>query len=226
MPAKLTLLFALTAVVVGCAPDAELAATKVKLAEANKRIAALEAQLAPPENVKSAPSTPLSPPEMPVKNDVNVAAVESGPTGQWRYAVDEDPMSGSKLYTAVVKSTNSVSFGFPYAGEQKGTFMLRAKSGGKKDVMFYIERGQILCPAYQGCSALVRFDDDKPVRFKASGPSDHSSETIFLADYGKFLARLKKANRVRLAIEIYQNGAPAFEFDVSGFDPEQYQPKS
>lgn len=72
---------------------------------------------------------------------------------------------------------------------------------------------------------LVRFDDEKPMRFAANGPADHSSELIFLENYSKFITKLKKAKRVRLSVDIYQNGAPAFEFDVSGFDPDKYQPK-
>jgi len=135
-------------------------------------------------------------------------------------------MSGGNRYTATVRSSNTVSFGFPYAGDQHGTLTLRTVQGKGKSVMFYIEKGQILCRSYDGCSAQVRFDDEKPVRFAANGPADHSSEIIFLEDYPRFLAKLKKAKRVRIAVDIYKNGAPAFEFDVSGFDAKRYLLKS
>ena len=135
-------------------------------------------------------------------------------------------MSGKKRYTASVKSTNTVSLGFPYGGAQHGTLTLRIHEGKGKDVLFFIEQGQILCPSYNGCSAQVRFDDEKPIRFGANGPADHSSDIIFLENYGNFVSKLKKSKRVRLSVNIYQNGAPAFEFDISGFDPDRYQPKS
>lgn len=208
-----------------CAPDSSLSETKVKLAEAEQKIAALEKELA---EVKSAAAAPGSDIDRPARVDgtpVPSPEPKSEPTGQqWQYDVSEDPMSGAKRYTATVRSTNTVSFGFPYSGAQRGTLTLRAKGKGK-DVLFYIEQGQILCPSYQGCSAQVRFDEEKPVRFSANGPADHSSETIFLSDEGRFISKLKKSKRVRLAVEIYQNGAPAFEFDVSGFDQDKFQPK-
>ncbi|PHV22548.1 hypothetical protein CSQ92_05680 [Janthinobacterium sp. BJB446] len=72
---------------------------------------------------------------------------------------------------------------------------------------------------------LVRFDDEKPVNYSAVAPADNSSDTIFLRNYEKFLGKLQKAKRVRIAVDIFQEGAPVFEFDVSGFDRQQYQPK-
>lgn len=208
-----------------CAPDSSLSETKVKLAEANQKIAALEKELA---EVKSAAAAPGADKDRPARLDgtpVPPSEPKSDPTGQqWQYDVSEDPMTGAKRYTATVRSSNTVSFGFPYSGAQRGSLTLRAQGKGK-DVLFYIEQGQILCPSYQGCSAQVRFDEEKPVRFSANGPADHSSETIFLSDEGRFISKLKKAKRVRLAVEIYQNGAPAFEFDVSGFDQDKFQPR-
>lgn len=215
-------------VLAACAPNPDSVETNAKLAEANKKIAALEAQLAKvnapsvtdqtpqAQNDQSAPSSASPPPEP-----------NPEPVGrQWEYEQTEDPMSGGNRYTASVRSSNTVSFGFPYAGAQHGTLTLRTTQGKGKSVMFYIEKGQILCRSYEGCSAQVRFDDEKPVRFAANGPADHSSDIIFLEDYSRFLAKLKKAKRVRIAVDIYQNGAPAFEFDVNGFDPERYVPKA
>ncbi len=210
----------------GCAPDSTLSETKVKLAEANQKIAALEKELA---EAKSAAPSAKATPELPKESvpasppPVDDETSKTGP--QWDYDVNEDLMSGSKRYTASLKSANTVSFGFPYGGEQHGTLTLRTVQGKGKDVLFYIQRGQILCPSYQGCNVLVRFDDEKPMRFAANGPADHSSELIFLENYSKFITKLKKAKRVRLSVDIYQNGAPAFEFDVSGFDPDKYHPK-
>lgn len=34
-----------------------------------------------------------------------------------------------------------------------------------------------------------------------------------------------KSKRVRLSANIYQEGQPVFEFDVSGFDKNKYKPK-
>lgn len=92
-------------------------------------------------------------------------------------------------------------------------------------MIFAIERGQLLCPSYDGCTVLVRFDEQPAVRYSANGPADNSSEMLFLSNYGGFAEKLLKADRVRISAEIYQAGAPVFEFNVSGFDVKKYRPE-
>lgn len=214
------------ALLASCSNNADLDQANKKLAAANARIAALEAKLA-----VASPSAPVAHAAQVVPS--SSAAATSQPTGaeddagkQWHYDTDEDAMTGKKQFTAVVESSNTVNLGFPYNGEQRGSLTLRTHPQYGKDVIFQIEKGQILCPSYEGCQVQVRFDDGKPVRFEATGAADHSTEHIFIDDYTGFVSRLKKAKRVRLAVKIYQNGAPPFEFDVSGFDTGKYQPKA
>ena len=70
-------------------------------------------------------------------------------------------------------------------------------------------------PPYIGCTVLVRFDDGEAIKFSVSSAADNSSETIFLNNYSKFVEKVKKAKLVRISVNIYQQGAPVFEFDVS-----------
>lgn len=198
-------------------PNAELDA-------ANKKIAALEAELAL-EKAKNAP-VPVAGAAASAPVASAAAVAETVVTGkQWNYDVSEDKMDGGTTYFANVYSTNSVNFDFPYSGLQNAKLTLRAGYRQAKDVIFSIRKGQILCPSYQDCTVLVRFDDENPVNYSAVAPADNSSDTIFLRNYEKFLGKLQKAKRVRIAVDIFQEGAPVFEFDVSGFDRQQYQPK-
>ncbi|MBR7634237.1 hypothetical protein [Janthinobacterium lividum] len=198
-------------------PNAELDA-------ANKKIAALEAELTL-EKAKNAPA-PVAGAAASAPVASAAAVAETVVTGkQWNYDVSEDKMDGGTTYFANVHSTNSVNFDFPYSGLQNAKLTLRAGYRQGKDVIFSIRKGQILCPSYQDCTVLVRFDDEKPVNYSAVAPADNSSDTIFLRNYEKFLGKLQKAKRVRIAVDIFQEGAPVFEFDVSGFDRQQYQPK-
>lgn len=197
-----------------------------KLREANERIAVLEAQLAQPPVATASKQSTTTPALSASESAPVVPAVEPAPTGlQWSYNANEDAMTSGIRRTASVDSSNTVNFGFPYAGSQQGHLTLRTDPRHGKDVIFRIEQGQILCPSYEGCSVQVRFDDAKPVRFSASGAADHSTEVIFLNDYNGFLNKMKKAKRVRIAVQIYQNGSPVFEFDVSGFSVASYQGK-
>ncbi len=142
----------------------------------------------------------------------------------WHYLQDPDPMSKGKTYFAAVRSTNTVSFGFPYSGAQHATLTLRTHPRYGKDVILAIERGQFLCPSYDGCTVLVRFDDGKAVRYSAASPADNSTVSLFIRNYSQFVAHMEKAKRVRISSQVYQEGAPVFDFDVSGFSQSKYRP--
>lgn len=155
----------------------------------------------------SAPSTPEAP----------------AAGSQWSYAQRPDDMSKGTISEASVRSTNTVNFRFPYAGEQHGTLTLRTHPRYGKDVIFSIEKGQIPCPSYQPCTVLIRFDDGQAVRYSAAGPEDNSTETVFIRDYNGFVSRMLKAKTVRISANIYQEGSPVFEFAVNDFDQEKYK---
>jgi hypothetical protein len=225
--------FVIAVQLVGCSPRGDNVPTAEKLEQANQKIAALESELAglrarkPATGVSTPAPTPApspSSPSAPTEPEPKPAAVE--PTGQqWHYNVSEEKMTGGLRRTAGVESTNTVEFGFPYSGAQNGRLILRTESRDK-DVMFRIEKGQILCTSYDGCTVQVRFDDDKPTSFSATTAADHSSDVVFLNDYNRFLAKMRKAKRVRISLDVYQNGRPVFDFDVSGFDFNKFQAKS
>lgn len=167
------------------------------------------AATAPAASAASVAPTPPSAPE---------------PGSQWHYSQDEDPMAKGTTYHAIVQSTNTVNFDFPYSGPQHGMLALRTHPRHGKDVIFSIEKGQILCRSYEDCTILVRFDDGKAQSYSAVGAADNSTETIFIRNYSRFLSSMQKAETVRIAVEIYHQGAPVFEFDVSGFDAAKYKP--
>lgn len=145
---------------------------------------------------------------------------------QWSYSEADDPMSNGTTYHAVVLSSNTVEFDFPYSGAQNAKLHLRIDPKYGKDVIFSIEKGQILCNSSEDCTVLVRFDDEKATNYSAASAADNSTETIFIRNYARFIEKMLKAKRVRISTNIYQEGAPVFEFDVSGFDQEKYKPKT
>jgi len=190
-----------------------------ELDAAKKRIAELEAEN---RNLKAQTS-----------GSTQKAAAESeskaGDTGsgkQWHYVSSEDKMSGGTVYVASVQSSNTVNFDSPYRGAQHAALDLRIDPQLGKDLMLSIERGQFMCRSYQACTVMVRFDEEKPVKYSAIGPSDNSTKLLFIRNYDQFLNKMKKAKIVRIAPEVYHNGSPVFEFDVSGFSQEKHRPKS
>lgn len=154
-----------------------------------------------------------------------VAMPEPLPGSQWTYHQSNDDMGKGTVYTAFNSSTNTVEFDFPYSGEQHATLTLRTHPRWGKNLIFRIEKGQLLCDSYDGCNVLVRFDDMQAESFSAIGPEDNSSEVLFIQNYRRFVEKMLKAKRVRIAISVFQEGNPTLEFDVSDFNTAKYRPK-
>ncbi|MHC1658247.1 zinc ribbon domain-containing protein [Stenotrophomonas riyadhensis] len=137
---------------------------------------------------------------------------------QWRYWSNEDAMTGKASVGADVLSSNTHNFDFPYAGPQHATLTLRRHPQHGSDVLVRIEKGQLQCSSYRGCNVLVRFGDAPPRTYRAVGPSDNSSETLFIEGFADFQKRMEAVNVVRIQADVFRQGSPAWEFDVSGFD--------
>lgn len=148
------------------------------------------------------------------------------PGSQWSYHQSDDDMGKGAIYQALVSSSNTVNFSFPYAGAQNAELILRTHPRHGKDLVFRIEKGQILCRSYEDCTVLVRFDDEPAVNYNATSAADNSTESVFIRDYSRFAGKILKAKRVRIAANIYQEGTPVFEFDVRGFDQNEYRPET
>jgi hypothetical protein len=126
----------------------------------------------------------------------------------WNYTSSDDEMGRGKIQSAIVKSLNEVDLPFPYNG---------AHPEHGRDVIFFMREGQINC-RIRDCTVLVRFGDGKPEKFSALEPSDNSTETIFFQNYERFLAGLRKSEKVSIEVEFFQAGNRVFEFDTSGLE--------
>lgn len=144
---------------------------------------------------------------------------------KWRYSQDTDEMTGKTSYFAVLESENIVTFQFPYAGPQHGRLMVREDPQFGFDVMFAIERGQLLCNSWDGCSVGVRIDEAAPTKWSATPAADHSSETLFFSRDRALYEQIRKSKRVIIQPEVFQQGNPTFTFDVSGFDAASFKPQ-
>jgi hypothetical protein len=142
---------------------------------------------------------------------------------KWSYRTDTDDMTGRTARYATIRSENTVNFSFPYQGAQRATLAIRTHPSYGRDVLFQIEKGQILCTSYTRCRVRVRFGDGQPQTWGANEAADGSSTTIFLQDYDTFVARMRRSGVVRIQPEIFQEGAPVFEFQAGGFDFDRHR---
>jgi len=142
---------------------------------------------------------------------------------KWSYRTSDDKMTSRQAKFATIESENTVDFDFPYRGPQHGTLMVRDHPSHGRDVIFSIQRGQLLCRSYEDCQIKVRFDEGSPVTWNAVGPSDNSSTVVLLRNAAGFVTRLRAAKIVRLQVPVYMQGAPVFEFQAGGFDYKRFQ---
>lgn len=173
------------------------------------------------------PSVPQQQPSPP-KAEQKVAEPQKPPEpakpDNWEYHEEQDPMGQGVIKSALVLSTNMVSFDFPYAGEQHGSLLVRSHPRYGNDIMLGVLKGQFLT-GIDGCKILVRFDDNKPAAFWANGPSDHSTTVVFISGYSKFIKSLIQAKKVMIEAPFFQQGNRVFEFNVEGLKWEVGTPR-
>lgn len=131
----------------------------------------------------------------------------------WEYAQTEDKMTSRKVQRAYLESDNSLSLSLPYTGANSARLSVSSTSDGLR-VLIQVQKGQMLC-GYDDCHVNVRFDDEKPRRWSASEPADHSKDALFLDNEAAFVARAKKAKRILISVPFYQNGNQVLEFSSS-----------
>ena len=81
-----------------------------------------------------------------------------------------------------------------------------------------------MCDSYEGCSVLVRFDNETPEHYPALTPKDRSTTILFIQNYDKFVQKTVKAKTVFVQIPIYQNGNQTLEFNVAGLNLNKFDP--
>ena len=146
------------------------------------------------------------------------AAVHAAPKSlpsKWTYDEQTDEMRGTVTKTARVTSSNEVNLQFPY-GTVSGYIEVRKRPTDGLNVMFLVDKGQILCRSYSDGHISVKFDDQAIKNYGCEGASDGSSDIAFLNNESGFLANLKKSKKVIIEAEFYQQGRQQFVFDSAG----------
>jgi hypothetical protein len=145
---------------------------------------------------------------------------------KWAYSEYQDEMGRGTTKLAQIVSSNTVRFAFPYQGETHAALQLRkspkygrAPGAGLQDVMVRVERGQFVS-SYTKSFVTVRFDDGELWKFAIGEPEDGATGLLFMrpVDAESFIDELRKAKRLKIEADFYQEGARVFEFDVGGLD--------
>lgn len=146
-------------------------------------------------------------------------AAEKATWGDWIYSIEDDEASGKKGKSATLLSENTLSFSFPYGGEQHGSLTIRQHPRYGFNAIVSIQEGQILCSEYSNPHILVRFDGGTVQRFRCSESADHDSTYTFINNAEGFESQMRRAKMVYITLTFYQEGSQTLKFKVKGFDP-------
>lgn len=134
----------------------------------------------------------------------------------WKYETDTDKMTSKLKFFAIIKSTNQLNFAAPYDGGSTAAITVRNQNK-KNEVILSIDKGQFVCDVNDGCAIKIRFDNDPAITCRGNEPSDYSSTTLFIDPASKIIMHAKKAKKMIVQAEFYQEGLQEMEFNVDGF---------
>jgi hypothetical protein len=171
-----------------------------------------------PQEIKAASIAPddgkplsFTPPPQPVFEDEGASA-----SGAWEYNTSSDEMRGQVTYFACVTSENELQFEFPYNGGASAQLCFRSSPKFGKDVYVKLSKGQFNCSSVSECSVSAKFDDRPISEFSAIGPSDGSTETLFIKNYSRFLASTRSSKYAVIEAEYFRHGDMQLRFPTSG----------
>lgn len=107
---------------------------------------------------------------------ISVPATEEN----WTYSTDKDEMRGTTTRFASVESNNEVDLKFPY-GSVHGRITVRKRPEDGLNILFSVEKGQILCSSFSENYISIKFDNGPIHHYRCSQSTDGKSETAFLA---------------------------------------------
>jgi hypothetical protein len=133
---------------------------------------------------------------------------------RWFYSEHEDEMGRGTNKFADLESLNTVSFGFPYEGEQHAVLHLQRNAKHGLEVWLAVSRGQFTPPGY-GQSLSVKFDDGAIQQFPFSVNMD-TTNYIWIGEARRFLGQLRRAKKLKIEAIFWGQGDRVLEFDVHG----------
>jgi hypothetical protein len=83
-----------------------------------------------------------------------------------------------------------------------------------KDVIFLINKGQLICGISDGCQVMIRFDEGKAVSIHANEPDDHSSTALLLSGYKGLVKSIKASKKMTIEAVFFHEGSRSFEFNT------------
>lgn len=135
----------------------------------------------------------------------------------WSYSENEDAMTSDKMFFATTESTNVLNFDFPYNGGSTAQLIIRFMNNSN-NVILKISKGQFLSSLSDDAYLRIKFDEEKPVNFGYTKPTDGSVGWLFINSSKQFLDKLKGAKKLMIEAPFFQEGRQILYFNVKELD--------
>ncbi len=144
-------------------------------------------------------------------------AVSASASASWSLDKSVDPMTSATTKIATTTSADVFTLDSPYRGSQAPRLVIVESKKNGLNISVQIQRGQMICD-YSLCTMLVRFDEEKPIKWRMAKAADHSSTLLFFENEKAFLAKIKKAKKLTVEMTFFQNGSKIAVFDTTGLE--------
>lgn len=129
----------------------------------------------------------------------------------WTIDSGESKMDGSKTIYIGTQAVNTIHY---WLGSKTPTLVLRCKEK-TTDVIF--DTGTSAQPeygSYDEYTVRVRFDDDKPIKYKWSGSTDNKA--LFASGAVGFAKKISKSKAIKIEFTPFNSSLQIAEFNVDG----------
>lgn len=132
----------------------------------------------------------------------------------WTYDTVTVEMTNAIRKTALVLSTNTEEFKFPYEGGTKAGILI-IDENKKKGAVVFVNKGQFTSSKNE---MMVRFNNGKPEVFETyqTTPGDPTMMTI--VDANEFIKKISQSDSTKIESSFYADGQVVFKFQTSDFD--------
>ena len=128
----------------------------------------------------------------------------------WIYQSGKE--SGGEQTTASIYSSG------PASSERVRLVLRRHSAWGQSAYLFGSGKG---FDCGKACSVSVHFDDAPALRMKAHLP-ETGEPAIFISDDRAFIAKMQKAKKVSIDVDVKGKGVQTLLFEVGGYDAEKF----
>lgn len=143
--------------------------------------------------------------------------LSSKPSYNWDYISSKDEMTDKITKLAILLSTNSLDFEFPYNGGTSFHLFLR-QTGKVLDAYIKCNNCMFDVSDYENDYVVVRIDDNKSVKYRILRADDQSYDIIFFSNPMTLIESISSGKELRVEAPFYQSGRQIIRFNIENLD--------